>query len=102
MGDQQMAVTKLTSNAMGTHNMYTHYRTRQMSQDGNDTQYRETKRGDSMDKGRRGKMMEVYTLGDTTRMASGLKGSTISCNRMALTHSSRSSSIEGQRYKRRK
>jgi hypothetical protein len=96
MGDQQMAVTALSSKAMGRHNMYTHYRTRQMSQDGNDGQYRKTKRGDPMDKGRCGIQMEVYTLGDT-RMATRLKGRSISCNRMALTHSSMSSVIEGQR-----
>jgi hypothetical protein len=87
MGDQQMGVTKLSSKAMGRHNMYTHYRTRQMSQDGNDTQYREGKRGETMDKGRSGREMEVYTMGDT-RITTGLKGRSISCNRMALTHSS--------------
>jgi hypothetical protein len=46
-----------------------------------------------MDKGRSGIQMEVYTLGDT-RMATGLKGTSISCNRMALTHSSMSSMME--------
>jgi hypothetical protein len=40
MGDQLMAVTALTSGAMGQHNMYTHYRTRQMSQDGKEAQDR--------------------------------------------------------------
>jgi hypothetical protein len=40
MGDQQMAVTRLSSKAMGKDNMYTHYRTTQMSQDGNDGQDR--------------------------------------------------------------
>jgi hypothetical protein len=43
-----------------------------------------------MDKGRSGMMMEVYTLGDS-RIAKGLKERSISCNRMALTHSSMSS-----------
>jgi hypothetical protein len=47
-----------------------------------------------MDKGRSGKMMEVYTLGDT-RITGGLKGSTISCNSMAITHSSMSSMKNG-------
>jgi hypothetical protein len=89
MGDQQMAVTSLSSEAMGQHNMYTHYRTRQMSQDGKESQYRETKRTDGMDKGSIGQVMEVYTLGDT-RMTTGLKGRSMSCNRMALTHSSMS------------
>jgi hypothetical protein len=42
-----------------------------------------------MDKGSSGEMMEVYTLGDT-RVTGGLKGRSISCNRMALTHSSMS------------
>jgi hypothetical protein len=51
-----------------------------------------------MDKGSIGMMMEVYTLGDT-RMATGLKGSSISCNRMALTHSSMS---RGDGLRRRK
>jgi hypothetical protein len=36
-----------------------------MSKDGKDTQYWETKREDTMDKGRHGEMMEVYTLGNT-------------------------------------
>jgi hypothetical protein len=80
-----MAVTTLSSKAMGRHNMYTHYRTGQMSQDGKHSQYRLTKRGYG-DKGRSGMVMEVYTLGDT-RITIGLKGSCISCNRMALTHS---------------
>jgi hypothetical protein len=40
MEDQQMAVTRLSSEAMGGHNMYTHYRRRQMSQDGKEAQYR--------------------------------------------------------------
>jgi hypothetical protein len=43
-----------------------------------------------MDKGSSGIEMEVCTLGDT-RMTSRLKGRSISCNRMALTHSSMSS-----------
>jgi hypothetical protein len=43
-----------------------------------------------MDKGSGGIQMEVYTLGDT-RMTKRLKGRSISCNRMALTHSSMSS-----------
>jgi hypothetical protein len=53
-----------------------------------------------MDKGSRGgEWMEVYTLGDT-RMAGGLS---ISCNRMALTHSSMSSiKKDGKRLRRRK
>ena len=42
-----------------------------MRQAGNTIQYRSTKRGDSMDKGRRGEMMEAYTSADT-RMATGL------------------------------
>jgi hypothetical protein len=61
-----------------------------MSEDGNDTQYRETKRGETMDKGRVGILkVEVYTLGDT-RMANGLKGRSMSWKRMALTHFSMS------------
>jgi hypothetical protein len=38
-----------------------------------------------MDRGSGGIQMEAYTLGDK-RITRGLKGSTISCNRMALTH----------------
>jgi hypothetical protein len=51
-----------------------------------------------MDKERHGEMMEVYILEDT-RMATGLKGKSISCNRMALTHSSMS---RGEGLRRRK
>jgi hypothetical protein len=47
-----------------------------------------------MDKGRNGKM-EIYTLGDSTSMAEGLKGRSISCNRMELTLSSMSSMTLG-------
>jgi hypothetical protein len=49
-----------------------------------------------MDKGRIGMVMEEYTLGDT-RIGIGLKGRSISCNRMALTHSSMSSIKEEKR-----
>jgi hypothetical protein len=50
-----------------------------------------------MDKGKiGGEMMEAYTLGDTKR-ATGLKGRSISCNRMALTHSLMSSIKDGKR-----
>jgi hypothetical protein len=73
-----------------------------MSEDGKTTQDRKTKRGEPMDKGRCGEVMELYTLGDT-RMAAGLKGRSISCNRMALTHSSMSSiMMKKMRYRRRK
>ena len=61
-----------------------------MSKDGNSIQDRETKRGDTMDKGRDGMMMEVYSSGDTS-ITGGLKGRSMSCNQMALTHSSMSS-----------
>jgi hypothetical protein len=63
-----------------------------------------------MDKGSIGMMIgkEVYTLVDT-RMARGLKGRSISCNRMALTHFLMSSMMMNRmntgmrsRYKRRK
>jgi hypothetical protein len=47
-----------------------------------------------MDKGRSGGRMEVYTLGDT-RDCTGLKGRSISCNSMAITHSSMSSMADG-------
>ncbi len=61
-----------------------------MSQDGNTIQDRETKSGDAMDKGRDGLIVEVYTSGDS-RMTGGLKGRSMSCNQMALTHSSMTS-----------
>jgi hypothetical protein len=49
-----------------------------------------------MDKERSGEM-EVYTLGDT-RMATGLKGRSMSYNEITLTHSSMSSMMkEGMR-----
>jgi hypothetical protein len=54
-----------------------------------------------MDKGRGGMMMEVYTLVDT-RMVAGLKIRSISCNRMALTHSSMSSMTMMGKKRRRK
>ena len=44
MGDQQMAVTTLTSDPMGAKNMQTHWRQRLMCQDGNTIQDRQTKR----------------------------------------------------------
>jgi hypothetical protein len=43
-----------------------------------------------MDKERSGEMMVAYTLGDS-RMTTGLKGRSMSCNQMALAHSSMSS-----------
>ena len=52
-----------------------------------------------MDKGRSGRMMELYTLGDG-RMTSELKERNTSCNRMALTHSSMSSVINKEMRKR--
>ncbi len=67
-----------------------------MSKDGNGIQDRETKRGESMDKGRYGMMMEVYSSGDS-RITGGLKGRSMSCIQMALTHSSMSSVYEVKR-----
>ena len=55
-----------------------------MHQDGRDTQDRQTKRGDGMDKGSGGEM-ERYTLGDT-RMATRLKGGSTGCKKMVLTY----------------
>jgi hypothetical protein len=67
-----------------------------MSQDGNAIQYRQTKMGDSMDKGRSGIMMEVYSSGDTS-ITGGLKGRSMSCSQIALTHSSILSICEDKR-----
>ena len=96
-----MAVTGLSSNPMGGNNMQTHWRQRLMCQDGKAIQDRQTKRGDPMDKGSTG-MMEVYTLGDT-RMTEGLKGRSMSCNEITLTHYSMSSmKTAGKRQRRKK
>jgi hypothetical protein len=54
-----------------------------------------------MDKGRHGEMMEVYTLGDT-RITTGLKGRSMSCKQITLTHSSMSSMKKGKRLRRKK
>ena len=43
-----------------------------------------------MDKERNGEKMEVYTLEDT-RIATGLKGRSMNCKEIALTHFSKSS-----------
>jgi hypothetical protein len=64
-----------------------------MSKDGKYTQYRQAKRGHIMDKGRNGNGMEIFTLGDT-RISPGLKERSISCNRMAFTHSFMSSMMK--------
>ena len=54
-----------------------------------------------MDKGRSGGL-DGYTLGDT-RMTTRLKGRSMSCRRIALTHSSMSSiKMDGKRSRRRK
>ncbi len=49
----------------------------------------------------RGGIVETYTLGDT-RMTRGLKGSSMSCKRIALTHSSMSSIKDGMRSRRKR
>jgi hypothetical protein len=50
-----------------------------------------------MDKRSTGNMMEVYTLGDTRMALTGLKGRSMSCNEITLTHCSMSSMKEGER-----
>ena len=54
-----------------------------MLKDGRDTQDRQTKRGDSMDKGRYG-IMDRYTLGES-RITMLLKGGSTGCKKMVLT-----------------
>ena len=57
-----------------------------------------------MDKGSTGRIMEVYTLGDTRMALTGLKGRSMSCNEITLTHSSMSSmkKTDGKRKRRKK
>ena len=64
-----------------------------MCQDGSAIQDRLTKRGDTMDKESGGIFVEIYTLGDG-RMANQLKERCTSCKKMALTHSTMSSSMK--------
>jgi hypothetical protein len=64
-----------------------------MCQDGRGIQDSKTKRGDGMDKGSIGMMMEIYTLGDG-RMTSELKEGCTSCKMITLTHSSMSSMMK--------
>ena len=56
-----------------------------MFQDGNGIQDRQTKRGDAMDKESTGVKMEVYTLEDT-RITKRLKGRSMNCKEIELTH----------------
>ncbi len=91
-GDQLMAVITLGSTKKGANKLQTQRRQGLMCQDGRAILDRQTKRGDTMDKGRSG-MMEIYTLGDT-RMTTNLKERCTSCNRMALTHSTMSSMMK--------
>ena len=74
-----------------------------MSLDGRDIQDRLTKRGDKMDQGSRGIMMEVYTQGNGI-MTRGQKEGNMSCKQMELTHSSKSNMIimECMRLRKRK
>ncbi len=92
-GDQPMAVITLCSSKMGANNMQTQRRQRLMCQDGRAIQDRQTRRGESMDKGSIGMIVEIYTLGDIT-MTTELKERSTSCNRMALTHSMMSSMMK--------
>ena len=87
MADQQRGVSRLASMAMGKNNMQNQKSYRLMCQDGKVPQYRQTKRVEATDKGRTGIMMEVFTLGDT-RMAMRVKGRSMNCKQMELTHSS--------------
>ena len=86
MGDQEMAVTSLSSIPMAKQNMQTHLSERLMLKDGYTIQDSQTKRGDAMDKESIGKKMEAYTLGVSAK-TTGLKANCMSYNLIILTHS---------------
>jgi hypothetical protein len=85
MEDHQMTVILVSSILKGPLNLWIHWWLSVMCQDGSAIQDKLTKRGESQDKARGGKMMEAYTLVDS-RMATGQKGESTSCNQITLTH----------------
>lgn len=85
MGDQKITATQLSSGLMATRSQYTK---RLKLRDGKDSQYRQTKRGEKMDKESSGNMMVPYTL-ENTKMRTRPKEESISCNLITLTGNSK-------------
>ena len=89
MDGQQKAATWLTS--MG--HASSRERTMHRQAAANTIPFRSTKRGDSMEKGKRGEMMEAFTLVATTT-ATELRERRLKCKMIALSNSFRSNMMK--------